>query len=455
MKKIISYVTIFIIFYLQLSIINPIEVKAEENLNIPISQLIMPESSWFWSGNTVTNISENLVSTWISNEIQVNIISKNNNNYINNTDDKETYFIVTAYYSPLPNQQHYLRWNYQDEIILNGKGIRWASWKNVFPGMFAGPKNYDFWTKIYLEWIWVWEISDRWWAIVSTATWETRWYEYDRIDMWMWFWEEWLKKALAWWKRKIKWKLLFDNNSQVSLDLTQFPAPDYVVKNLNYKPFMEKNIIPKYAIFEKYIWPESNESNIKELQKIFLEMWLYNWIIDGKYDTIKDVLVNYQIKLWVIDVKTDDGAWYFWPKTRVKVKENYITYLNTKSIQEQEVNKRIIILAQIKETVKIKVEKHIISIWNPKPGDIWENIKSLQKTLKTLGYLKIQESNIFWEKTKIWLIKYQIEKWIVKNKTDDWAWYFWPKTKEIIKTELVALLEKQVLKERNLLSYNK
>jgi len=37
--------------------------------------------------------------------------------------DEESYFIVTAYYSPLPNQQYYITGNYEDEVILNGQGI--------------------------------------------------------------------------------------------------------------------------------------------------------------------------------------------------------------------------------------------------------------------------------------------------------------------------------------------
>jgi hypothetical protein len=32
---------------------------------------------------------------------------------------KETYFIVTAYYSPLPNQKFYLKGNYEAEKRLN------------------------------------------------------------------------------------------------------------------------------------------------------------------------------------------------------------------------------------------------------------------------------------------------------------------------------------------------
>ncbi len=121
-------------------------------------------------------------------------------------ENKEKSFIVTAYYSPLPNQEYYLTWNYEEEIALNWWWIRWASWKEVFEWMLAAPKNYDFWTKIYLEWIWTWVVEDRGWAIVEA--WE-RGYTEDRIDVWMWHWDEWLKKALSWWKRKVKWLIIY------------------------------------------------------------------------------------------------------------------------------------------------------------------------------------------------------------------------------------------------------
>jgi hypothetical protein len=34
---------------------------------------------------------------------------------------KDDYFIVTAYYSPLPDQDYYITGNYKDDIILNGQ----------------------------------------------------------------------------------------------------------------------------------------------------------------------------------------------------------------------------------------------------------------------------------------------------------------------------------------------
>ncbi len=366
----------------------------------------------------------------------------------------DNYFVVTAYYSPLPDQNYYFKWSYAADIKLNWKWIRWASWKEVFAWMLAWPKSYAFWTKIYLEWVWVWEIADRWWAIVSASWADSRWYQYDRIDIWMWHWEEWLARALAWWKRTIKWNVLADSETWVTINLSNFPAPESALKGLAKKQELEKEIAkeieanPKLNVFEKYIWPESTPENIKMLQEIMSEMWLYSWEIDGKYDSVKDSLINYQLKTWVIKNKSNDWAWYFWPITRTQAKKDYLTYIEKKKKIEAQ-------LAQIKKTVETRVNSHIASIWTPKVWDVWENVRTLQKTLKTLWYFKVKDSAIFWDQTKTALIKYQVDKWIITSAKDDWAWVFWPKTKQTLKNELIISLEKQVLKERNLLSYKK
>lgn len=65
--------------------------------------------------------------------------------------DEQKYFIVTAYYSPIPGQDFYLRGDYNSEIALNGNGISGASGKPVFAGMLAAPKTYSFGTRIDLE----------------------------------------------------------------------------------------------------------------------------------------------------------------------------------------------------------------------------------------------------------------------------------------------------------------
>ena len=91
-------------------------------------------------------------------------------------------FIVTAYYSPLPDQSFYLRGSYEADLLLNGNGTHGASGKAVYEGMLAAPKTYSFGTKIYFDGIGVGTVDDRGGAIVSSGS---RGYDADRIDIWM------------------------------------------------------------------------------------------------------------------------------------------------------------------------------------------------------------------------------------------------------------------------------
>lgn len=78
-------------------------------------------------------------------------------------------FIVTAYYSPLPDQNFYLKGNYEAEKILNGNGTNGASGKPVFVGMIAAPKTYNFGTRIDFEGLGVGIVEDRGGAIVKAG----------------------------------------------------------------------------------------------------------------------------------------------------------------------------------------------------------------------------------------------------------------------------------------------
>ena len=47
-------------------------------------------------------------------------------------EDETRTFVVTAYYSPLPDQTRYLRGSYEADIRLNGNGTHGASGKPVY-----------------------------------------------------------------------------------------------------------------------------------------------------------------------------------------------------------------------------------------------------------------------------------------------------------------------------------
>src|SRR5437870_1608094 len=70
-------------------------------------------------------------------------------------------FIVTAYYSPLPNQCCYFRGSYDEELLFNGQGVKGADGTAVYPGMLAGPPGYQFGTVVALDGVGAGSIHDR------------------------------------------------------------------------------------------------------------------------------------------------------------------------------------------------------------------------------------------------------------------------------------------------------
>ncbi len=75
--------------------------------------------------------------------------------------ETEKTFIVTAYYSPLPDQNFYLKGNFEAEKRLNGNGTNGASGMPVFTGMIAAPKSYGFGTQIFFPGLGVGSVQDR------------------------------------------------------------------------------------------------------------------------------------------------------------------------------------------------------------------------------------------------------------------------------------------------------
>lgn len=80
-------------------------------------------------------------------------------------------------------------------------------------------------------------------------------------------------------------------------------------------------------IFNRTIYVGDSATDIKKVQKIFKDLWVYKWDLTGDYHDIIDDITKYQIDSGIISSKTDTGAGYFGPKTRVQVKGDYEKFL--------------------------------------------------------------------------------------------------------------------------------
>jgi len=351
--------------------------------------------------------------------------------------NNSNYFIVTAYYSPMPDQKYYLKGSYKAEKRLNWEWIKWASWKWVFSGMLAAPKWYRFGTKIYLKWLWIWSVEDRWWAIVKAGN---RGYYSDRIDVWMWYWDEGLRRALYWWKRKIKWYIV-NKNSKVNLDYNNISAPLWVTKKL--KPIIKKND----SIFSTSIWKWSNMKKIKSLQLFLKAIDLYSWKIDWVYnEEIVGIIYNFQKENSIVNSEYDYWAGYFWPKTR----KAFLKYSNKIVKDRQRREDLIIKYKALEEEAKKEAKKEVIIIWKPKFWEISVRVRWLQKLLGFLWYFNYKDTAIFWKKTEKSIIKFQLDNNIILSEKSKSAWIFWPKTLSIMEEKLKKELLKNKIKEKNL-----
>ena len=110
--------------------------------------------------------------------------------------------LVTAYYSPLPDQAFYIRGSYEADIRLNGRGTNGADGTEVYEGMLAAPKSYPFGTRVMIPGLGVGEVHDRGGAILAGK-------DYDRIDVWMGRGEEGLARALNWGARIVEGEVYF------------------------------------------------------------------------------------------------------------------------------------------------------------------------------------------------------------------------------------------------------
>lgn len=331
-------------------------------------------------------------------------------------------FTLSAYYSAIKNQSFYYKWSYSKEIRLNGRWTHGASWKAVFNGMLAGPKNYKFWTKIYLPWLGVGQIEDRWQAIVNA--WQ-RWEKFDRIDIWVGKWDQALMRALTFWKQVKVWYICpSTKNFKIWFDYSNF----FIFKN-----FFEKTFWWVWMSFWR------NDKWVKLLQEHLKKLWYFNYYKTTWYfwPITKQAVSKFQKDSWILT----NYYGYFGPQTRIKLKQalkqkwlyknnNKILKLKEKSITKEE-NKNI------------KQENNIVSkdmkilkrgLWK------WYNtyeVKVLQKYLSKLGYYKWDIDWYYDDKTIKAVANFQFKHKIIKPSNKYLAWYFGPKTRETFKQVVI------------------
>jgi hypothetical protein len=299
--------------------------------------------------------------------------------------ETEKTFIVTAYYSPLPNQSFYLRGNYEAEKKLNGNGTNGASGTPVFTGMIAAPKSYSFGTQIFFPGLGVGRVEDRGWAIVDAWV---RGQPYDRIDIWMGHGETGLKRALLWWRREVKWTILTENNPNMNgIDLEWIDTG-----RVNLKDFP--------SVKSESVWWISSD-----IVSAFADL---GYIVEWK--DVSAMIFSFQKDHGIVSKESDAGAWVFWPKTKAALAESYAKYTSLKDEELKAIEnaKKILIDERTSWEERYNQANTFVSqIGFPRNGDRWENVAILQDILKQEWFFKWKRTGVMAWGTISALKKYQ------------------------------------------------
>ncbi len=411
----------------------------------------------------------------------------------------EQQFVITAYYSPLPEQCCYFRGNYEEEIAFNGKGIAGADGTGVYPGMIAGPATYAFGTVIDLPGIGVGTVHDRGGRIIEWGD------DIHRIDLWMGYGEPGLARAMAWGVRKVK-------GTVYPVGSTNVPAEKFVLENFDADSAILASL-PKSDPTELVRMAEfgDQEYSVRILQSNLKELGYFAETPTGQFGPVtQDALRTFQGEYGILgdgSAVTLETAAALSAASGIKEKNlpglavglekgatgsdvrqaqkllRYIGYYvgRTDGVFDQDFKQavtafqlnaglvsaatdpfagrigpgtRAAILKEWKVKVvqsksksiarKMDLSDRVKSEEMPKKflskGDKGKEVKLLQSFLIDAGYLDAKDATgTFGGRTMTALTKYQLDRKIVKSEAAKGAGVFGPATRVIISQDLVAL----------------
>lgn len=366
----------------------------------------------------------------------------------------EKVFVVTAYYSPKSWQAFYYKDTYEDEKTLNGEGLYWASGKGVFNGMLAAPSSYDFGGLVYFPSLGgVWEIADRWGAIVHAGE---KWQSHDRIDIWMWTGELWLVKALIFGKQTLTWYYC--------------DAATVKAKWIKNKIWFNLWIIPiqKY-FFDSSLFIQELKYGREDIRVYKLQEYLINFGYMNKktwlfWSETKNALCKYQISRWL---STQKYCGSFGSRTRYFMKNEAKAKWFLPDLTETTTIDELIKYARNynnNEEWIIKNEEWINSVWTKKVNNYFtepykngttnKKIGDLQDMLRHYGFYKWEITNTYDKKTVQAVYDFQIAAGILKkDDTQNSAkWWMWPSTRNALnekRAEFQAIRNNEEWKIKN------
>ena len=293
-------------------------------------------------------------------------------------------FTITGYYSPLPDQDYFLTGSYESEIRLNGNGTHGADGTPVYPGMIAAPSVYEFGTKVCIPSFGCGTVHDRGGAIVKKG--ERDLARHDRLDLWMGYGTEGMRRALAW--------------GVQHLDCEMSPAGTVLADSVNFTvplPLVQILKLSKGTAFHSNLSQGDKGEEVEKLQTALRRLGIYLGNITSEYDLdTKQAVLNFQIKFFVLRSEKDLGAGRLGPKTRAKLTS---------------------------ELAKIDTQKKIRELWESfefeagmSRGHRSAEVVKLQQVLVQQELLNVSPTGFFGPLTEAALMEFQLQEGIIDTK---------------------------------------
>ncbi len=322
-------------------------------------------------------------------------------------------FSISAYYSPLPGQMHYVTGSYASDIRLNGRGTNGADGTPVYAGMVAAPRSYAFGTKLYVPGVGMTAVHDRGGAIVEAAADGESGPRYDRLDIWMGYGDKGLKRALNWGLRTVEVTIygiddsidedvIIDGYSPSEKDNQEyFYIPEY------YEDSAPKATAPK-RLFTEDLWYLTEGDEVEKLQNYLKQLGYFEGTVNGYFgDETRMAIYVFQKDKGIVQNIADLGAGHFGSQTREALEE---ATLSRREGMSPGVN------------------------LGPSDGES-DSIKKLQKALELLGY-NVDSNGSYDSKTEKAVLRFQIDNDVLDNAADYGAGYFGPRTLSTLSVKL-------------------
>ncbi len=316
-------------------------------------------------------------------------------------------FMTTGYYSPLPEQEHYVTGSYYSDKALNGNGTNGASGAEVFPGMLAAPASYRFGSKINIEGMGMMAVEDRGGAIVQAGQ---RGESYDRLDIWMGAGDIGLRRALLWGKRLVQ-ATVYGVRPDLVVDVTFNNWSDDELELVRYwKQFASyANDYGTAKLFPHDLWLGQTSDKVQEMETLLSQLGYFASTPDAMYDEVTAASVfNFQRDNDIVYSLDELGAGHFGPQTRVTIEKAKELFEKGEYVNQTAYLEKIQSYGDLKEEFSVFTDEL-------SSGDRADEVAKLQVELKNLGYLRIEPTGLYGEVTKNAVTRFQLKMGIISS----------------------------------------